>query len=572
MILTKVRFKNFFATGNDFIEIDLLAFQRAIVSGPNGVGKSTILNAITFALFGKTIKQVNKPQIVNSINNKNCLVEAEGVMPNGTTFKVVRGIKPNVFEVWVNGVMADQKLVGDYQDYLEQEVIRCSFRTFTQTCILSVENYKPFMSLTAAERRAFIEDILDIKVFSIMDSLTKAEVKKNKELLKSISSELSSYKEQIVLLKSSIEKIDAMKQNNTAALVEELNQEEARLEAARTAFDAMAEQSDSNSSELKELRAKRATYDSLRQSGLVLKSKMTDATTKLSFFTDNDMCPTCKQPIDEKNVGDIKNQHQCEYDAFKADAVKIAHQMKEFADLVELEETYNTRMREYNSTVTRLNSEIDSATRNIRSINAKIKAAETSVDTTDDKQKLKDLAKLALELSEKQSSINVEQDYNACMLELFKDSGIKSKIVDEYIPVINTLMNEYLEKLDLFVSFNLDSEFNETIKSRHRDLFTYNSFSMGQRQRIDLAIMFTMRELAGMKNSFTCNILGCDEVLDAAVDVEGVELIREILMGDKFKETNLFVVSHRSTDAFKDICDGIYNLYMRDGFTQISSV
>jgi DNA repair exonuclease SbcCD ATPase subunit len=327
MIISKVRAKNFFSIGNDFIEMDIEKYRRSLIGGVNGRGKSTLINAIVFGLFGKTIKQITKPLIVNSINNKNCMVEVD-LKANGNDYLIRRGIKPNVFEIFENGTLLDQTLVGDYQDYLEKEILHCSYRTFLQTSILSVENYKPFMALGAAERRAFVEDILDIKVFSVMDSLIKSVTKKNKEAIAVAEREVATIKSKGEVLKSAIDKIDLMNSNSTETLEQELSDVEIELEAARTRLEALQIESSTFDSVLSELRSKRRSRDDLKSKGMQLKTKMDAVTKTIDFFTKSDACPTCTQPIDPKNVGEIVSTHQCEHDDLMTELKKIARELQ----------------------------------------------------------------------------------------------------------------------------------------------------------------------------------------------------------------------------------------------------
>lgn len=569
MILTSVKFKNFFSVGNDFINIDLTRFRKAIVTGGNGMGKSTILSAITFALFGKTIKQVTKSQIINSINNKACVVEIEGKAPDGKSFKVVRGIKPNVFEIYLDDQLVDQTLVGDYQSHLETYIIKCSFRTFLQTSVLSVENYKPFMTLTAGERRQFIEDILDIRVFSIMDGLVKAEIKKNKETIKDLNSKISSLRDTAEMLESHISKIENLAKSSSDELIGQLNQERTVLEQTKTALEQAISVSEGLHSISEDLTVKTRSRDSLKTSGISLKSDMERLKKTLSFFEENDVCPTCSQPIDKNHVAHVTKPHEEEYKSVMDELKSIAVKLQEFSSLSSEVTELNTKVAASNKSITELNYAISSSTKTITGYEKKIAELQISKSADEEKDKLKSTNVNLAAKENELSAINEEQDYNSMMAELFKDSGIKSTIVEQYIPVINAIVNEYLDRMDFFVSFELDSEFNETIKSRYRDAFSYNSFSAGEKQRIDLAIMFTMRRLANMKNSFSCNILCCDEVLDAAVDAAGVALINDIIMSEEFDSTNLIAISHRNTELFEDLFDGKYVLYKRDGFTQI---
>ena len=571
MILSKVRFKNFFSSGNAFIEIDLLKYRRSVISGKNGEGKSTVLSAVSFGAFGKPIKQVTKPQIINSINNKNCVVELEG-SNEGKTFLIRRGIKPNVFEIFEDGALVDQTLVGDYQSYIEEKLFKCSFRTFLQTSVISIENYKPFMSLTAADRRAFIEDILDIKVFSAMNQMVKSDNTKNKEMLKVVDNEFKTLKDKIQSLKAHIEQVESIANEANANIDEEIEQSRDELKTALAALDA-------HTNTLLSTKEKTAAINVLVRSSTALTSKINELKSiilkinkEMAFFVDNDNCPVCSQPMLPENIDGVVTTHKSHIDAHVVEMKALMAELKELGDVAQVQSEHNKFVSDINTKITACNVSISHLNNRIAKLERDKVKSSTTVDLTDKKQELKDMARNAVKVREQQTSLNIDQDYNTLMLELLKDSGIKSKIVDQYIPVINKLVNEYLERLDFFVSFNMDSEFNEVIKSRHRDTFTYNSFSMGERQRIDLALLFTMRRLASMKSSFSCNLLCADEVLDAAVDSDGVALINNILTSPEFDSTNLVVISHRSTDLFQDLFDGKYLAKKRDGFSEIHEI
>lgn len=571
MILSKVRFKNFFSSGNDFIEVDILRFKRSSVCGKNGEGKSTILNAIVYALFKKTIKKITKSQIINSINNKNCVVELEGWVDfiGGTEFLIRRGIKPEIFEIFVDGQLLDQKLTGEYQEYLEEHIIKASYRTFIQTSVISVENYTPFMSLSAAERRMLIEDILDIQVFSVMNQLTKAEDKKNKEELKIVNMEMVDLKDKIILLKKHIESVEAIADSNSDAIETEIKQlrtviriDQKRLESLQTEAAALSKLTP-------EITARRKDFTAKTSEITVLKSQINSKLKTLSFFNDNENCPTCTQPIDPKNVGTLIEGHNCEISAWKKEIESIQQYLEVLGDVYEISDAHTVKISETASSIAEIERNISNANRRIVALEKELSTPKADTDVSEQKNQLSALAKTAMKVKERQTELGEDQQYNTLMLELLKDSGIKSKIVDQYIPIINKLMNEYLQKLDLFVTFTFDSEFNETVKSRHRDLFTYNSFSAGEKQRIDLAILFTMRRLAVLKSSFECNLLGADEVLDAAVDEDGVTLLNDILLSSEFDKTNLMVISHRNNALFQDLFDGRYSMSKRDGFSQL---
>lgn len=568
MILHKVRGKNFFSFGNAFTEFDIQKYNKSVLSGKNGEGKSSIPNMVTFALYGKPIKNVTKTQIINSINNKNCLVEIE-LSIGQDQYMIRRGIKPNVFEIYKNSVLVDQSSVNDYQDYLEENILGSSYRTFLQTSIISIENYKPFMSLTKAERRDFIEDILDIKVFTLMNQLVKSKVTKAKEELKLLALNVTSSKDKIKMLKTHIDSLESLQSNS----IDDLNMKlhSYREDAANSVLvtTRCTTELSKLSTKKDSLKQRKQEKDLLQSSLISVKTNIRSIERELVFFQENDNCPTCTQSLLGDNIHTVLHKHNETHCALVIDRNILMMKLEDYTDI-------DDQISELNSKVSLLNSEVSVANANIQNANRlilitekEILKLENSVDIKEYKDKMKVLAKEAMVHISRQTELNTEQDYNTIMLELFKDSGIKSKIVDQYIPIINKLVNQYLDKLNFFVSFNLDSEFNEVIKSRHRDTFTYSSFSAGEKMRIDVALLFTFRQLAKMKNSFSCNLLVLDEIMDASVDIDGIELLMNILSDEEFKQSNLIVISHANKEKFEDSFDGCYEIKKRDGFSEV---
>lgn len=571
MKILKLRFKNFFSSGNSFLEIDLLKYHKSVISGTNGNGKSTIANAITFALFDKTIKKVNKGQIVNSINGKGCVVEIEFIGDNTKKYLIRRGIKPNLFEIFEDTVLIDQSSMADYQDFLEEKILKCNYRTFLQTSIISIENYIPFMSMPKASRREFIEDILDIRVFTTMNQLLKSKVSKNKEELRLLDVSFKSARERIVLQKSHIELLEAKKLVGVRSLDEKIEQYNSEISIASEVLESDVGFADEIAAEKAKLVVMQKQIKSINQMISDMKTQIRTSEKDISFFEANTDCPTCRQHIEPGYVYEIIG-NQKEVNAglktnlidFNAELDKYSHYDDAMSALNSRESKHNSKISVANSTITRMNRMIADVNRE------KIELLQDD-DVAEQKVAMSEAAKGAIKLRDRQLEITEEQNYNVIMLELFKDSGVKSKIVDQYVSTINLFVNEYLEKLDFFVSFTLDSEFNETIKSRHRDDFTYSSFSAGEKMRIDLALLFTFRKIAKMKNAFSCNLLLLDEIMDASCDAAGIELLMGIFNDNEFLESNIMVISHRNKDAFEDAFDGVYDVYKRDGFTCIHS-
>jgi DNA repair exonuclease SbcCD ATPase subunit len=570
MIIGKIRFKNFFSSGNSFVEIDLRTYKSAAIIGTNGEGKSTLFNAIMFVLFNKTIKSVTKAQIVNSINNKNCLVEIEFVI-DSKEYLVRRGIKPNIFEIYENSVLVDQTVVGDYQQYLEEKILKSSYRTFLQTSIISIENYKPFMSLPAGERRDFIEDILDIQVFSIMNKLVKTKNTKNIEELKLLDLRMKGLMEKITIIKTHIEKIEDMQKTGIESIDEKIETAKNEIELAQTVVETTEKELLDLKPIQEELAAKKKELQALQNRQLMIKTKISQLDREIKSLDLSDTCPTCSQGIDNSSILEILRVATSKKTELTAEMEALYPEFEQYDPLDDEVEDLQDKLTSKNAKISIANSTVTRMLREIKNLESEKKKLTESEDVSSEKAELKVLAKEGIDLRSRIATIKTEQDYNAVMLELFKDSGIKSKIVEQYIPVINKLANKYLEKLDFFVSFNLDSEFKEVIKSRHRDIFTYNSFSAGEKQRIDLALLFTFRELARQKNSFLCNLFALDELIDASIDSAGIDLLMDIFNSDEFKDSNILVISHRDKEALEDSFNHVYTVRKRDGFSEFHS-
>ena len=568
MIIQKVRGKNFLSIGNAFLEFDIQKYSRTVLEGKNGSAKSTAASMITFGLFGQAIKNITKPQIINSVNGKHCLVEIEFIA-NGNQYLIRRGIKPNIFEIIENGKPLDQTLANDFQDYLEKNILKTNFKTFLQTSILSVENYKPFMTLRTHERRAFIEEILDIKVFTFMNQILKSKIGKNKEELRLLDVQLKSAFTKAKMQKQHIEQIEQIKSSNTEQIqvkIANLTAERNSLEQKNVEIKKLLITYTKTSVELnKKSREHQLILTKLDQ----LEKIIGDAIVKMDSVSDEALCPVCNSEIHESikcGIVDPLKKLVDETNETKRTLFAKLEQYSTVADeIIEINSNINSANNEVstnNTVISKLNIDIDALGDEISSI------AKTE-ELADMKAELKQTATEALNFKQKQADISTEQQYNEMMIELFKDSGIKSKIVDQYIPIINNLINVYLEKLDFFVSFNLDAEFNEIIKSRHRDDFTYGSFSAGERTKIDIAMLFTFRQLSKIRNSFDCNLLFIDEILEFLDESGTTNFLSMIDELDEFKNSNIFVISHKLKEQLVEVFDGHLLMHKESGFSLV---
>lgn len=534
------------STGNDFTEVDLMRDKSTLIVGHNGSGKSTMLDAMSFALFGKPHRNINKPQLVNSINNKACVVEIEFSV-GSAQYKVVRGLKPTVFEIWKNGEMINQDAhAKEYQKLLEQNIIKLNHKSFHQIVVLGSSSFIPFMQLSAQHRRDVIEDLLDINVFSKMNTIIKEKTSILKEKLKDIAYQLDIKKNQIDSQKKYIRDITQINDeeiNSKNSQISECETEIKSLQEANNALGAFVEaESEKNHQALDSANSKKtALLQYKTQFATQIKSVVSDA----KFYEENTDCPTCTQAI-ENDLRESKLK------AAKSKAAELDSALRKIQDeasgidqnISKLTETYEA-IRSAQTEINVNNQAINRLQGTIMSLNSAIgKLDSRTGDLGGANDELSEMKEAMNGLMEQRLVLNEESSYNSVMSEMLKDTGIKTKVIKQYVPIINNLVNQYLQVLDFFVHFNLDEAFQETIRSRHRDSFSYASFSEGEKQRIDLALLFTWRQIAKMKNSVATNLLVLDETFDSSLDHDGVDNLMKILytLGD---DTNVFVISHK---------------------------
>lgn len=547
-----LKWKNFLSTGNNWTEINFQEHPTTLVVGHNGAGKSTMLDALAFALFGKPHRNINKPQLVNTINNKDCQVEVIFNV-SGADYKIVRGIKPTVFEIWKNNVLINQDSHSkEYQKILEQNILKLNHKSFHQIVVLGSSSFIPFMQLSAQHRRDVIEDLLDINIFSKMNQILKIKNSELKDKLREVAYEIDLINNKIDTQKKYIADINKINKDLK-------EQKETQI---KTLNDEMSELSNANASLRLKFEHQRAIWpsaiDKARKKSIQLqqydgqfKTEIKTLVKEAQFFESNCTCPTCTQEIDS----DFK-QTKIEAAKTRAKELNVAVndltiKLKEVNDeLTNAQE----RMEQVNQWQYEFNSNNNTMARITQSIQTLYEEIENLTDTTSDistaKNDLSEMVELKDSHLEQRIILNEQYTYNQVIAEMLKDTGIKTKIIRQYIPVINKLVNQYLQVLDFFVSFHLDESFSETIKSRHRDAFTYDSFSEGEKQRIDLALLFTWRQVAKMKNSVATNLLILDETFDSSLDYEGVDNLMKIIYTLE-DDTNVFVISHKG-----DILDG----------------
>ena len=539
----KIRYRNFLSTGNTFTEIDFSSSKSTLVVGANGSGKSTLLDALSFALFGKAHRNVNKPQLLNSVNNKDCVVEVEFVAL-GQEYKIVRGLKPALFEIWQDGTMINQDShAKEYQKILEQNILKLNHKTFHQIVVLGSSSFIPFMQLPAQHRRDVIEDLLDINVFSKMNTVLKEKVSTLKQSLMDNSYKLEMSDTKIESQKkhiSQLTKISETARQEKLDLIAQEEEELARLNTQVTSWEDTV---------LSDLQTRQSALDTkINEMGKYVfqfNAKQKASNKEIIFYEDNEDCPTCQQAIESSFRLDKVQNAKDKWDELEEARQQCEHQIGKLTnEKHSIQESIDAEVEQRNQ-INTIKEKITWTQRRITSLQGELSELQTGVHSL---QEARDT--LSSEESKRETLVDVkleyatQREYNNVITELLKDTGIKTKIIKQYLPVINKLTNQYLQVLDFYVHFDLDEGFNETIRSRHRDVFSYSSFSEGEKQRIDLALLFTWRQIAKMKNSIATNLLILDETFDSSLDADGVDNLLKILdtLDD---DTNVFVISHK---------------------------
>jgi len=536
-----IRWKNLLSTGNQFTEIQLDKTSTTLIVGENGSGKSTVLDALCFGLFSKPFRRINRPQLINSINDGGLLVEIKFEI-GSKSYMVRRGIKKNIFEIFIDGKRLNQDAkTADQQEYLEKTILKLNYKSFTQIVLLGANHYIPFMQLKTTDRRNIIEDLLDIQIFSVMNNLLKYKISENKEEGQNIEVNRKLSVGHIETTEEVINDLKKTKTNQIQQNERDIGNNKEEIDRLNTTIKELMDSisGDKTAKTLEEWRR--------FQSGI--ERKMMSSEDEIEFYEKNDICLTCNQELGEEHKSKMIAEHHGLLHERGVALLKLGHK------IVDLESRLD-HVSKVQTAITTNQNQIQAINSYITKLNDQIKTIEVREDDIEDKiHKLKLLKGDLKSCLEKQEKLSAQKQLYETAYVLLKDTGIKTRIIKQYLPIMNTLINKYLASMDFFVSFNLDEKFEEKIKSRHRDEFTYDSFSEGEKMRIDLALLFTWRTIAKMKNSVNTNLLILDEVFDSSLDANGTDefiKILEHLTGNQ----NVFIISHKGDvlfDKFKDI-------------------
>jgi DNA repair exonuclease SbcCD ATPase subunit len=567
---SKVRWKNFLSTGNQFIEVELDAEKTTLMVGDSGSGKSTLLDAISFGLFNKPFRNINKNQLVNSVNMKDCLVEIEfSVGPS--SYLIRRGIKPNIFEIHKNGDLLDQDAAArDYQETLEKNILRCNFKSFSQIVVLGAVNFVPFMQLKTQDRRVIIEELLDLEIFSIMNTLLKKEMSGLFDEIKQKENELIIIEEKINIHKQLISSLEQEKQTDMDSKKEKVQEYRKLIELNLEQINILENKIKTKTIDENIFKKIKDDIDSLYSATAKLQLAKKQTEKELQFYQAHDNCPSCMQDIDEDFKNTIVTNKKEKLETINSNFEKVEKKLAE-------RRTQKEQIENIQQDIEKLDREKYNLEVDIRNTKIKIQEIEEELNKTEDgsSERLQGLKDVITDLS--QQIKNVEGDISSSKRKisirdtaqiLLKDSGIKSKIIKQYLPIINQHVGMFLNSMNFFVVFELNENFEESVITAGKDIFTYGNFSEGEKQRLDLALLFTWRAVARMKNSIHTNLLIMDEIFDSYLDHDATENVIELLKGELFKDTNIFVISHKS--SIHDKFDKVLRFFKKKGFSEVS--
>lgn len=564
----ELRYKNILSTGNTFTTIQLNGRTTTLVSGSNGAGKSTMLDAIVFALYGKPFRKINKPQLINSINQKDMIVEIDFQIGQ-FNYTVKRGIRPNFLEIWKNGNLINQDAASrDYQAYLESSILNLNYKSFNQIVILGSATYVPFMELPAHARREIIEDLLDIQVFSTMNTLLKEKVSSNKEMITENSYQKDLIKSKLESAKEHNVSIRQIRQDEVDKIKEKMNEHISKIESEKEAIESIQEEIETllqTITDKADAKKKNEKANALIQQ---MQMNLNSAMKELAFYHNHDNCPTCKQGIDHEFKQSVVSEKDAKIKELEDGLTQCNEKAQEYLKRLEAISQVEDEISNKNLTIGDHRATVKVSKNALVSYKKELDKAEEQVEAVDT-TKLNELAQSLQTIDDEQTSLFNHKEVLTVVAAMLRDGGIKSKIIRQYIPIMNKLINKYLAAFDLFVDFQIDENFNEVIKSRFRDTFSYSSFSEGEKLRITLSIMLAWRAVAKLRNSVSTNLLVLDETLDGAMDGVGVENLIETLHNLN-ADDNIFVISHRG-DQFGDKFESHIKFQKVKNFSEIAA-
>jgi len=566
---SKIRWKNFLSTGNTFTEINFLKAKTTLINGDNGAGKTTLLDALSFVLFGKPYRNINIPQLVNSINEKDLKVEIEFSILE-SKYKVVRGLAPKVFEIYKDGNLINQNAKAkDYQEMFETQILKMSHKSFCQVVILGSTNYTPFMRLSAADRRNIVEALLDINIFSVMNNVLKSKVNLLKDNMKEVDDAIKILKHK---QESQQKIIDNLKNNSQQTLEKYTNELEesskliSELSAEIEELTKTAEELESTIEDATNIHSAKIKLSSLQDQ---IETNIKTTQKNLEFYEKNDTCPTCSQVLSEEVKCSHIEEKTIKLQELNDGLVQLSEKLSDIDTRILEISNIGKKMLAIEKDISNKNSQIASTTKYISKIQNNITELNRDTENIEKEQTILEEQKAeGEEYVVKRRTLLEDGFYYNVISTLIKDGGIKAKIIKHYLPIMNKIINNYLSQMNFFVKFELDENFSETIKSRHRDIFTYDSFSEGEKRKIDLALLFAWRATAQLKNSVNCNLLIFDEVLDGSLDDASTESFLDILKGLK-KNTNIFVISHKPKEILQDKFNNHITFIKKNNFSVI---
>lgn len=542
----KIRYKNILSTGNQFIEINFEETPTAMIMGANGHGKSTIIDAMIFVLYGRTFRKINKPQLLNSKNKKDLLVEVEFNI-GSNRYLIRRGIKPNIFEIWLNDELLNKDAASrDYQEYLEQSILKMSYKSFTQIVILGSATYIPFMELPTGQRREIIEDLLDIQVFSTMNTLLKARISDNKETITDENHSIELLKTRIDTAKEHNEELESIKKTEVVKLKSKVSEHLKTVEDNKTEVEKHELEITKHGEKIEDKAKQKKSLTKINELLRDLDTRKKLNEKEISFFHDHDNCPTCKQGIQEEFKATTINERSEKNTKIDDGVGQLMTKKKAIENRIEEISVIEDEIQKLHNKANEHRLTVKMTMNQLKQIKDELGDAEKDVEAID-KSKIEEYVKELKGHEENQTNLYQNRETLGIVATMLKDGGIKTSIIRTYVPIMNKIINQYLAEFELFVDFNLDENFNETIKSRFRDTFSFASFSEGEKMRINLSIMFAWRALAKLRNSVSTNLLLLDEILDGPSDAAGVEVIIDILHKMHTKD-NIFVISHRGQE------------------------